>query len=805
MSPPEPQDRLSGVATRRGMRLWNVSAAFSAAYSAITMGAYSTGYALYLGASDAQIGFLAAAPAWAQVVQMFSPILIERSQRRKPLCIASYAAGYAMWLPIALIPFVLIGGATAFRPWAMIILVALSGAVMALAAPAGTSWFTDLVPPEVRGRFVARQQSIVAAVGLAASIAAGRYMDAFPGARQQTGFVSLFMAAVVLALVSVGAWAGVPEPAKRGARRGSVMSFLTLPFRNTQFRNLTLFVSARSFSVMVAGPFFAVYMLRTLEIPYGQIAILAALATVATMAANPFWGYLADRFGYKPLLSISSLGIALTPLPWFFATKANYWFTVSAVQIWAGVMSAGIIVSQFNLMIKTAPAENRSIYLGAHAALASVASALGSMLGGLLAGLFARLGPFELLGYPITNLQCVFLVSSLLRFLDSSLLTLVKEEREVAARSVIDHVRSGKPLMTFWSLLRMARALDAATRAEAAEALGKTRSMLAANELIPLLDDSDREVRRRAARGLGEIGDAQGAPALIRKLREPMSDIVEEAAEALGSIRTTESLEALLDLLEDPRSSVRKSTVLALAGTRDARVQRRLEELLQHERDPMVVLTAIETLTATGSSRALHLCRRLLGRATAGLSRRQLANAAGNLLGPPGEFYRLLQADAMLQEEMVARILARARRRLGERRSVTVGDRQYVGALLGAGLECFAVRAYAEAVVRLHTVAALAARRFTGSERIVGLLSTQCEGYRDLTVEAKVQLLLRSSERLRANFGFLSGLRSQARRRPLHHEEALLGAFAFDQAIDQLTRLARGPRPRIGEPESPAD
>ncbi len=780
---------ISRLETLRGMRAWTLSSAFTSVYTAITTGAYSTGYALFLGASNAQIGFLSAAPAWGQVLQMFSPLLIERLKRRKSLCVAAYAVSYSMWLPVALIPFLFVG---AFRPWAMILLVAVSGAALALAAPASSSWLTDLVPTEARARFVSRQQIAIAAVGLAASLIAGRYIDLFSGPREQTGFVSLFISAVVFALVAVAVWSRVPEPLPRHGEGAPVLQLLALPVHNTNFRNLTVFVGLRTLSVMIAAPFFTVYMLKHLEISYAQIAIFSAVSTISMIAANPLWAYLADKFGYRPVLQISGVALALVPAIWFLTTKGNYLFVTPIVMLWSGIMAAGVILSQFNLMLKTAPEQNRSVYLGFHSAIVSVCLALGSMLGGMLGDLFARFGQPELGGLQLSNLHFVFLVSATLRFASMLLLRRVREEEAAPTRVLIDQVRSGKTLMTFWTLLRMAHSHDAAAKAEAARALGATRSKLAVEELIPLLDDTDREVRREATRALGEVGDHRAVAPLIAKFRDASADIAHDAIEALGRIRSGESQAFLLKLLDDERYWVRKAAAQGLGnvGGRDSVTA--LQRLLDRERDQSVFLAVVEALGKIGGNRALHQLRVLLRQAKPGVGRRELANCIGSLLGRPGAFYRLVEADPMQQEELVARAFASGQRVLCRRWARKDPDRQYVQDQLSNGLQAFSQGSYTDTIASLHRAASRGIETAATSKRLEPLLTARYEGeVAKLSADKKVGLLVRSSERLRTNYGFLSGLRHDAQHDLPSLEEALLAVFAFRQVVDELMRAGR--------------
>ncbi len=771
-----------------GMRLWNLSSAFAAANQAIVGGQFATGFALSLGASNVLVGLLAAAPMWGQALQLFSPLFIERLKRRKPLCLIAYTLAFTTWLGIALIPWVFVAP---IRPWAMIILVVVSGSYIALASPATNSWLTDLVPADVRGRWMGRQQSVVLLVTLFVSLIAGKYLERFAEDGRLVGFVTLFVGAVVCGWLSIWVWAYVPEPPKHESEQGTLFNFITLPFRHVSFRNFTLFVALRGLAVMIAAPFFVVYMLKVLKIPWGQIAAFNAIAQVTSMVANPLWGYLADKFGFKPILRISSTALAVVPLPWMFATEDNYWYIVPFVQAWAGVMSAGVVIAQFSLMMKTAPAENRSIYIGFYSAAVNVAMAIGAQLGGMFADLFSHVNLPVVFGHAVMNFHCIFLLSSLGRLTGLRFLKRVREEQEVSTSVVIEQVRSGNPLVTFWNLMLMTRTEDAAIKVQASKALGGTRSLLAVDELIHLLDDSDRTVRSEAARALGVIGDERAVEPLIAKLRDPLADIVEDAATALGHLPTKASLVALVNALDQAEASVRKSIVLALGAMGDPRALPTLRALIEVELDPAVLMAATEALSRIGDRRALPRLRKLLRASEPGVGRKQLANSIGNVLGVPGGFYKLLQADPMRQDELVARSFHASRRRLGGRRMGTSEDREFVEVNLDAGLQRFMSRQHGAALICLRHVAVRATTNFVTGLLGDALLRQATEGYPTLPPKKKLAALLHRNERLRSNFGFLYGVHAESCHRKVHPEEALLAAFAFDQIVDELVELAR--------------
>lgn len=778
--------RLTRLATLRGMRSWNISTGLSSVYSAITTGAYSTGYALHLGASNAVLGLLAAAPAWGQMLQLFSPLLVERVRSRKTLCLLTYAAGYSLWLLVAVIPFFVPEG---YRALAMVGLVLLSGLLLAAAAPASTSWFSDLVPDEYRARFVSLNQSIGSAVGLAASLSAGWVMDQFPEEQQQPGFMVLFVVAVLFAWAAVGGWAAVPEPPKTPTQPPAPLDLIRLPLAHRDVRYFTFFAAFRTMTVMVASPFFSAFMLKTLRLPYSEIAIYSVCVTLAMLASNPLWAQLAEKFGYRPLLRISSFGVALNPLLWFFISPHNYRVVIPLAQIYGGVVAAGLLQSQFNLLLKIVPTEQRSIYLGFHAAVVNIGVALGSMLGGALADGLARWGPYAFLGRDISHYQVVFLISCLLRMMGLSFLAAVREPGALAARQVIQELRRGRSVPALIHLRRLPSVRDPHAKARLTRALGRAGSTLPIEELVALLDDSSHEVRREAVRALGEIGDPRAVEALLVKVVDPLSDVVEEAVEALAAIPGRDSAAALAELLEDPRPSVRRCAAQGLGMIGGPAEAELLQQLLRDEVEPDVLLAAYEALGQIGGADAFDLLRQALPATPPGPARQVLTGAVGNLLGPTDWFYQLLEGDRMTQAARVSKLLAQSRRQLERRRDLGPRSVAFLRGQEGLAAHAFDAEEYSVAIRALRRAAGRAVLSVARGRVGTRLLAGDPEFRADLPGYRRRDLLLAKDEHLRRAVVFLRGLARRHGSPPFRREEALLAAFAFSQVAAGLARL----------------
>lgn len=765
--------KLTRLQTARGMRMWNVNGMLESVHSAITTGVYTTGYALHLGASTAMIGFISASISIGQLLQAFSPLLIERLPRRKTLCLLANGVSTSLWLPIAFIPFLFFEGNQLL---ALIACIAISKAAMSLVSPARQSWLTDLIPDAIRGRFVARQRSLTASAGLITSVCAGFFLSTYAAGDAQEGFSIIFVVAVVFSGFGIWAWSRIPEPQKSRGERVPPNQLLRLPFRHAPFRKLMFLVSGRLVIAQIAAPFFTVYMLRTLEVSYAQIAVFSAIQTIATIIMNPFWGYLADKYGYKPVMSLTATGLAIFPLGWGFVTLDNYWVMVPLVQIWGGSMSAGWGTARFNLIVKTAPAANRSAFLGCYSAVSRGCAACGAIIGGIAAELCTSIPAVSFFGYTFAGLQYLFLANGVLRISYMGLLARLVSDSQVSPRDVINRVRKGNPIATLWHLVRMGKSSNPTVRARAARELGETGSHLAVDELIALLDDSDRNVRREAVQSLSRIGAEEAVNPLLECVGNPSSDIAEEAVEALGSVPSSLSLNILVTLLHDERPGIRRSAVIALDRIGDRRVETALEALLEHERDPAIVQSTLETLARMGNTGILSRLQDLIRTSETSLERGVLIMSAGHLLGTSDLLYRLLQAGEMNQDRSTVRLFRSVRRQLGGWSHVERDARDRYTAAVDRAMAAFERQQTGEMLKQLVEIAREVLRTVRTDLPDVSAVDAAPAGDSSAGLEG-VELAYR----------VLSGLESEGRNRALHAEERLLAVVALQRIADLAT------------------
>jgi len=637
---------LSRMEVLQGLRMSVWEGGFSTVWGALTGGAFLTGFALSLHANSFAIGLLTAIPTFAGLVQVLSSYSGERLKTRKPLAGGSALIGRMLFLPILLLPiFIHVGAIIPF-----LFLFTASYVLLNISVPAWTSWMTDLVPADYRGRYFGRRNMILGVVGMVISLPAAWFLDYTTKQHHwaNLGFGTLFGVAVVAALAAYACIQRQPEPPKTQAGTAqddagvaAAVAYFKAPFADPNFRRLMIFNTLFGTGQFFAAPFFTVYAIQVLKLNYVWLTIYATLTSISTLASMPLWGYLGDKFGNKPLLAIGVWGVFTLPIAWMWTSPQHGALTallLVEINLIGGMFWAGVALTQFNLLIGFSPTGKTSIYVATMASVTGLAGGLAPMLGGVTMNALQNWHA-DAIGLHLANYHVTFLISALLRVAALPFLASVVDARAIETRAVLKQLGQARPRS--WKQIRVLQHGDQEARLRATEALGGSRTRLAGDELQAALMDPSQAVREEAARALGEIGDSAAVDALIAALHDPAAGLVEEAAQALASIGDRKANAPLAALLRSgPDRITRRSRIVvaqALGRLGGADAVTALLHALSAAEDEELAEGVVDALGKTGSSRATPALTALIQRNDISFGlRRILVRAMGEIGDPKG-------------------------------------------------------------------------------------------------------------------------------------------------------------------------
>ena len=267
----------------------------------------------------------------------------------------------------------------------------------AISSAAWNPWMRDLVPQDRLGSFFGRRMSLAIAVGIAVSLAAGWYLDAwskwFPG-REVYGYSPIYFGGFLAGIVAVYFLFTIPEPKMEAtAARPNLLKLLAEPFHDANFKRLVFFLGSWNFAVNLAAPFFTVYMLRRLGFSMSLVIVLIVLSQITNFIFLRVWGRLSDRLSHKSILRVSGPLFIACILAWTFTTMPEkHALTVPllvVIHALMGASTAGVTLASGNIGLKLAPKGQATAYLAATSVTNSLAAGIAPILGGRFVDFFA--------------------------------------------------------------------------------------------------------------------------------------------------------------------------------------------------------------------------------------------------------------------------------------------------------------------------------------------------------------------------------------------------------------------------------
>ncbi|MGH7184306.1 MAG: MFS transporter [Nitrospiraceae bacterium] len=433
------------------------------ACQAVTQGSgeqYLSAFALLLHASPFQLSVLSALPQLiGTLAQLVSIKFLRWFTNRKALISAGTIGQAVAWIPIVFLPLLL----PQWGPWLVVSGAAAYFACAHFTTPAWNSLIADWLDQHERGAYFARRAQIIASLSFFALCGAGLVLSVWQDSSVAWwGFVLIFVVAGCARILSALALSPVQD-VHPTARLEAQQGFREFFHQNAtkDFRRFLLFAGLMHASVLIAGPFFVLYILQDLHLSYfGYGGWLAAglLGQLITLRA---WGQFGDRFGNKALLSMT--GFTVPILPMLYLVSTNFGFLL-AVNFLGGVVWAGLALGLQNYVFDSVRPEDRAKAIALYSTINAVGWSMGALLGSwLVEHLPARIEWAGIILQPASNLPFVFFLSGLLRLaVSSSLLGTFHEARHVervSRQQLLWELPFVKPIaqLVVWTLPKSSR------------------------------------------------------------------------------------------------------------------------------------------------------------------------------------------------------------------------------------------------------------------------------------------------------------------------------------------------------------
>lgn len=374
---------------------------------------FFTGLLIILQADDAFVGLVTILTFGANLLQLFSPYVLERFERRKPMLIALRSLMHVINIVfIGLIPF--FPAAQQAKLSLMGISVLLVNLINAFNGPGMSVWHFAHIPPGIRVQYFT-SITILNGVGIALFNLLGSFIvDSFKAANMELiGLETLRLIALGLAVLDIMNLLRIKEkdyvkPPKK-IRLGDLF---IKPWRDKVYLRSVLVVFMWSVVVNMPGAYYMVYLLRELNISYFYINAIAALNVLILMLFTPIWrGIFVRRQWLRPL----SWAIFLFAPHYFllaFVSKGLMFLYPIAV-VWSFICLSGINLAFSSVAYINIPKENQTLYIGFYQTANFMAAMTAATIGRTFVTSASGLR-FSLLGVQIGEKQLLMMIVGLL-------------------------------------------------------------------------------------------------------------------------------------------------------------------------------------------------------------------------------------------------------------------------------------------------------------------------------------------------------------------------------------------------------
>ena len=382
---------ISAIERRRALGLGHVNAALWAIGNSLTTGPLVSYLARDLGAQGLAIGLVLALPNLAGVLRLAAPAVIDRAGTARRACLWTSLASYLLivGLPGIVLAVPTISRATAVT--AMIALLFVHQLLEYVGTVALWTWWGDLVPLPIRGRYFARRQIVQLTFTIPTLLASGAFADRSREIYQAQPDRLLLAYAIPTALGAAFLLGSlVPLALMPGTRqytrlpRELAWSRLAAPLVDRRFARLLLFRSwfslANGVSQTVQN---VIYPKDVLGFGVAPLQALKITTQVGQLAASRGVGRASDRVGNRPVLMAAQACVSASLLFYIAATGPDTrWLLIGAWVLFAAYVAHNICLP--NLVLKLAPDAERPAYIAAGDALSSLFHAAATIGGGLL-------------------------------------------------------------------------------------------------------------------------------------------------------------------------------------------------------------------------------------------------------------------------------------------------------------------------------------------------------------------------------------------------------------------------------------
>ncbi len=379
----------------------------------LSQGAFIVGFATMIGMPPGLIGILSAIPMLAHLFQVLGGIYYGNKRQYKFEVVAFSLIIRVLIGTIYFTPLLVAGNTQ--QVILLIVIYCIVSFGISFLNPPLISWIMDLAPENIRGQYFAKREMYTMIIVAFSEAVLAKMLDIFKlNGVEAIGFNVIGIIIMIWAFVSIYAFSAVKEPIRpEKTSKLSVKKDIKLLFENKDFKKLGFLYVIWNFSLNIGLLYIAVYMINRLQMSYLYAMIMSMLTLGFRVLSVKLWGRFVETNSWSRAIEIGAVLIGISTGLLFFANPVTAFIILPISHILSGIAWGSIGITFFNLQVMFAPAESRTLYIGALAALSGISGFIATVGSGFFIDVFAGIH-ITIFNFTIGNMQIIFLISGIL-------------------------------------------------------------------------------------------------------------------------------------------------------------------------------------------------------------------------------------------------------------------------------------------------------------------------------------------------------------------------------------------------------
>ena len=392
-----------------------LSSIFTGIIGSLTGGIFYSGFLVGHGINIVNAGIITFIPYIATIFSLFSPMILERFQKRKRILLISRSVYYLINIGgLTLLPQLV--QSQSGKLWGFGIIVFTASAINSLFSSGFSVWHINYLPDSVRADYFNFSSLISNALMGIVVLFSSLIADSLSGSPMQLTIITILrIVGLIIAAFDIYILAKPEEPSyhKTEGKKQRITDTFTLPFKHKKYLLTICVMLGYTFASHLILSVINVYLLDTVGVTYTFVNAITAVYFPFFIFFGGISKRIIRRTSWFSAFAKSVFLLFPTYILYAFVNHSNYLWLMLIVRLTQHLLSVPITISYANFPYINLPAADRTNYMAFHSISVNIAALLAMVCG---TGFVKLMGDAKLAfwGMSFNSIQLLMIITGVL-------------------------------------------------------------------------------------------------------------------------------------------------------------------------------------------------------------------------------------------------------------------------------------------------------------------------------------------------------------------------------------------------------